>query len=72
MDATEMIPSLALFTLIAVMAVAVVGFILFKRKRSNRHPMEQRPDEAIATVRVGEDAPRSPTIRATDERGPLP
>ncbi|MEQ7155511.1 hypothetical protein [Brevundimonas aurifodinae] len=56
MDSGELIPSLALMTLLVVLALAVVGFVLFKRKRANRHPMDQRPDDTIAKVRV--DDPR--------------
>ncbi len=67
MDTSELIPSLALFTLIGILALAMVGYLLFKRKRANRHPMEQRPDDTIATVRVGEDTPPPPTVTATDE-----
>lgn len=51
MEANDLIPSLALMTLLLVVAFAVVGYVLFKRKRANRHPMEQRPDGAIARVR---------------------
>lgn len=36
-----MIPSLFLFTLIAVLLIAVVGYALFLRKRGNRHPVER-------------------------------
>lgn len=50
MDSGELIPSLALMTLLLVLAIAVGGFMLFKRKRANRHPMEQREDGAIAKV----------------------
>ncbi len=67
MEASELIPSLALFTLVAVIVIAIVGYILFKRKPANRHPMEQRSDDAIATVRVSEDAPPKPKLRGTDE-----
>jgi len=51
MDTNELIPTLALMTLILAVVFAVVGYVLFKRKRANRHPMEQRPDDDIATVR---------------------
>lgn len=51
MDTNDMIPALALMTLIVAVVFAVVGYVLFKRKRANRRPMEQRPDGAIATVR---------------------
>jgi len=47
MDTNDMIPTLALMTLIVAVVFAVVGYVLFKRKRANR----QRPDGAIATVR---------------------
>lgn len=51
MDANDLIPSLALMTLILAVVFAGVGYLLFKRKRANRHPMEQRGDGAIANVR---------------------
>jgi predicted exporter len=41
MSTPSFIPSLTLFTLIAVLLVAVIGYILFLRKRSNRHPVEK-------------------------------
>lgn len=47
MDTNDLIPSLAFMTLLAVLAIAIVGYVLFKRKRANRHPMEHSPDGAI-------------------------
>lgn len=55
MNSSELVPSLALMTLLLVLAIAVGGFMMFKRKRANRHPMEQRKDGVIARVR---DDPR--------------
>jgi heme/copper-type cytochrome/quinol oxidase subunit 2 len=41
MSTSGIIPSLFLFTLIAVVVVATVAYLLFLRKRSNRHPVEK-------------------------------
>lgn len=54
MDTNDLIPTLALATLIIAVLAAVVGFVLFKRKPANRHPMEKSPDGAIAEVRTTE------------------
>lgn len=67
MDTSDLIPSLAMFTLIGVVLLAIVGFLLFKRKKANQHPMDKSPDGAIAMVPVSEDSPPKPTVRATDE-----
>jgi hypothetical protein len=40
MSTSAMIPSLAMFTLIAVLLVGIAAYLLFLRKRSNRHPAE--------------------------------
>ncbi len=40
MSTSAITPSLFLFTLITVLAIAVVGYLLFLRKRGNRHPVE--------------------------------
>ncbi len=40
MSTSGIIPSLCLFTLIAVVVVAVIAYLFFLRKRSNRHPVE--------------------------------
>lgn len=52
METNDLIPTLALATLILAVIAAVVGYALFKRKRTNRHPMEKSPDDAIAKVRT--------------------
>lgn len=52
MDVNELLPALNLFTLLAVLAIAVLAFVLFQRKRSNRHGMKDSPDGAIATVKT--------------------
>lgn len=66
MDANGLIPSLALFTLLAVLLLAVVGFLLFKRKPANQHPMEKSPDGAI--VREQDTGlPPPPVLKSTDE-----
>ncbi len=41
MSNSGIIPSLFLFTLIAVLIVAAVAYLLFLRKRSNRQPVEK-------------------------------
>jgi hypothetical protein len=46
---TGITPTLFLFTLIAVLAIAVVSYLLFIRKRSNRHPVE-KPELAGRTM----------------------
>lgn len=55
METNDLIPTLALATLIIAVLAAVVGYMLFKRKPSNQHPMEKSPDAAIAVVRTEED-----------------
>lgn len=67
MQANELIPSLALFTLLAAVAVAILGYALFKSKRANRHPMSKSPDGAI--LREGDGSTQPATILATDEQG---
>lgn len=54
MDTNDLIPTLALATLIIAVLAAVIGYMLFKRKPANRHPMERSRDDAIATVRTEE------------------
>jgi hypothetical protein len=49
MSTHSIIPSLFLFTLLAVLVAAVVGYLLFLRKRSNRHPVE-KPELAGRTM----------------------
>ncbi len=51
METNDLIPTLALATLIIAAIAAVVGFMLFKRKPANRHPMEKSPDGAITESR---------------------
>jgi ABC-type Fe3+ transport system permease subunit len=41
MRTSVMFQSLSLATLIAVLVVAVIAYLLFLRKRSNRHPVEK-------------------------------
>lgn len=40
MTRNALVPSLMLFTLIAVAVIAIGLFAYFMRKRSNRHPMD--------------------------------
>ncbi len=40
MSTSAFIPSLFLFTLIAVAVIAIGAYLLFIRKRRNRHPVE--------------------------------
>ena len=49
MSLHEFAPSLSLFTLIGVLLVAIVGYVLFLRKRRNRHPVEE-PSKAGRTM----------------------
>lgn len=51
MDTNDLIPTLALVTLVVVALAALIGLILFKRKPANQHPMEKSPDGAVAQVR---------------------
>ena len=51
MDTNDLIPTLALATLIIAALAAVVGYVLFKRKPANQHPMEKSPDGAIVETR---------------------
>lgn len=55
MDRAELLPSLNLMTLIAVVLVALIGLLLFLRKRANRHV--PRDGEPIATVAKTTDQP---------------
>jgi LPXTG-motif cell wall-anchored protein len=52
MDRSELLPSLNLMTLIGVLLIAIVAFLLFMRKRSNRQAIKHPDDEIIATVRT--------------------
>ncbi len=49
MSTPQLIPYLFLFTLVAVLTIAVVAYALFLRKRSNRHPVE-KPELAGKTM----------------------
>lgn len=57
MGTNETLSSLSLFTMIAVFAVVLVSFLWFRRKRSNRHPMENVRERNIDEIRDG-DPPR--------------
>jgi hypothetical protein len=46
---TAITPSLFLFTLIAVLIIAVIAYAFFMRKRSHRHPVE-KPELAGRTM----------------------
>jgi hypothetical protein len=61
MSTNTMIPSLFLFTLLAVLAIAVVAYVLFLRKRRNRHPVEKPGLEGRTMVAAEFDqaAPRA-------------
>ncbi|MES2860643.1 MAG: hypothetical protein V4701_04190 [Pseudomonadota bacterium] len=58
MSSTDLIPTLALATLIIAVLAAVIGFALFKRKPANQHPMEKSPDGAIVETRRANELPR--------------
>lgn len=49
MSTSAIVPSLFLFTLIAVVVIALGAYLLFIRKRSNRHPVE-KPSQAGQTM----------------------
>ncbi len=49
MTTSSIVPSLFLFTLIGVFVIALVGYLLFLRKRGNRHPVE-KPSQAGKTM----------------------
>lgn len=55
MDTNELIPTLALATFVLALLAAIAGYALFKRKPSNRHPMEKSPDRTIAKVKTPDD-----------------
>ena len=48
MSTNELVPGLGLSTLLIVLAVAAVIFLLFMRRRSNRHPMEGERERNVA------------------------
>ena len=50
MHTSTMVQSLALFTMLATLVAVGVAYLLFMRKRSNRHPEEagNRPGGAFA------------------------
>jgi Na+/H+ antiporter NhaD/arsenite permease-like protein len=52
---TGITPSLFLFTLIAVLAIAVVAYVLFLRKRSNRKPVEKPELESRSMAPTAKD-----------------
>ncbi len=54
MRTSVMFESLSLVTLTAVLVVSVVAYLLFLRKRSNRHPVE-KPEMAGRTMAPTKD-----------------
>ena len=62
MHKTDLLSSLNLGTLVIVLVIVVIGLIYFRRKRSNRHPMDGRAERNVAEdIDAGRDAPeRSP------------
>lgn len=50
MDSAALLPSLNLFTLIAVLAALLIGFALYWRKRSNRAPRDGGPPTEDGSV----------------------
>ena len=56
MHTSTMVQSLALFTLLATLAAVGVAYLLFMRKRTNRHPEEAptRPEGAFS--HTGDDS----------------
>jgi hypothetical protein len=49
MSTSQITPALFLFTLLAVLFIAVGAYALFLRKRGNRHPVEH-PSQAGKTM----------------------
>ena len=58
MDTGEYLASQNLFILISVVALAVVGLLLFLHKRPNREAMKHPDDKVIATVHTEDDTKR--------------
>jgi hypothetical protein len=58
MHTSTMIQSLALFTLIGSLVIIVIAYLLFMRKRSNRHPVE-KPELAGRTMAPTKEEPSS-------------
>jgi len=48
MNASELIPALALATLVIVLTAAVVAYLRFMRKPQNRHPLAGKHEDNIA------------------------
>ncbi|WP_199035023.1 hypothetical protein [Sphingomonas mollis] len=47
MSSSNFLASLNLGTLVVVFLIAAIGFALFLRRRSNRHPMEGREERNV-------------------------
>lgn len=47
MSRPELLSSLNLMTLIGVFVIVAIAFIVFLRKRSNRHPLEGRQERNV-------------------------
>lgn len=54
---TAITPALFMFTLAAVLLVAIGGYLLFIRKRSNRHPREEAGQAARTMVPTESEDP---------------
>ncbi len=48
-----MAPGLMLYTLIVVLVLLVVALLWFRRKRSNRHPMEGIRERNMDEIKAG-------------------
>ena len=48
MASTSFLGSLNLTTLILAVVIVAIGFAIFLRRRSNRHPMEDREERNVA------------------------
>lgn len=57
MSTPGIVPALFMFTLVAVALIAVVGYLLFIRKRGNRHPVEE-PSKKGQTMAPDHDPSR--------------
>ena len=47
MSRPEFLSSLNLMTLIGVFVIVAIAFVIFLRKRSNRHPLEGRQERNV-------------------------
>lgn len=53
MDTSDMTGSLMLLRIGGVLLIAIVAFLWFMRKRSNRHPMEHQVERNYQEIQEG-------------------